>query len=87
MAMRHGIPTFPPMIRPYPDDKDAAGEVASGLFTAFSADTPDEKRFVQGTCVPVLKIEGNCSAHCALCSLDMLVRSSAVTDIWTSTHS
>jgi hypothetical protein len=35
----HGMPTFPPMIRPYPDDKDAAGEVASGLFTACSADT------------------------------------------------
>src|SRR5258708_15449072 len=35
------------MIRSYPDDKDAVCEVASGLFTTFSADTPDVERFAQ----------------------------------------
>src|SRR5258708_1673346 len=31
------------------------------VFPTFHADTPDEKRFVQGTCVPVLTCEGKCS--------------------------
>jgi hypothetical protein len=35
------------MIRSYPDDKDAVCEVASGLFTTFSADTPDVERLAQ----------------------------------------
>ena len=35
------------MIRLYPGVKDAAGKIASGLFTTFSADTPDGERFLQ----------------------------------------
>jgi len=45
----------------YPDDKDAGAQIASDLFTTFHADTPDEERFFQETCVPVLKIEGKYS--------------------------
>jgi hypothetical protein len=35
------------MIRSYLDDKDAVCEVASGLLTLFSADTPDVERLAQ----------------------------------------
>ena len=45
----------------YPDDKDAGAQIASDVFTTFHADTPDEERFFQETCVPVLKIEGKYS--------------------------
>ncbi len=33
------------------------------VFPTFHADTPDEKRFVQGTCVPVVTCEGKCSCR------------------------
>ena len=36
-----------PMIRHYPNDKDAGTQVASDIFTTFHADTPDGERFFQ----------------------------------------